>query len=320
MSAAHTPLRSPLTWHGGKGHLARHIVPLLPPHEAYLEPFFGGGSVFWYKSRARLETITDLAGDVVRFYRVLRDPEQYARFRLLCELTPYAREEYEDCRDTWGDDDDDAGDPARRAWAWFVGVRQAFGGATGSAARHGWKYSVQTPGAAVPGTWGYSATNAEGTRVASAAQRYLSAVERLPEVHARLQGVQIERGDWRRVLAAYGHAGVLVYADPPYVWETRAGDKRYAHELTTEDHHALTAALLASPAMVALSGYRHDAVHGPLEEAGWARTDFDVPISAARHREGLRRVESLWRNPAAVAACERARYQPALFTFEEIDQ
>jgi len=63
----------------------------------------------------------------------------------------------------------------------------------------------------------------------------------------------------------------------------RAGDNRYAHELTTEDHHA--------------------------------------PISAARHREGLRRVESLWRSPAAVAAWERARYhQPALFTFEEINQ
>jgi len=42
--------------------------------------------------------------------------------------------------------------------------------------------------------------------------------------------VQIERGDWRRVLAAYGHADALVYADPPYVWETRRGDKRYAHE------------------------------------------------------------------------------------------
>jgi DNA adenine methylase len=317
MIAASKPLRSPLTWFGGKGHLARHIVPLLPPHECYVEPFFGGGSLFFAKPRARLETVSDLDGSVVRFYRVLRDPAAFERFRAFCELTPYAREEYEECRDTWGDVDD-ASDPARRAWAWFVGVRQAFGGATGGAERHGWKYSVAAPhgtgaAASAQGTWGYSATNAEGTRVASSAQRYLSAVERLLEVHRRLQGVQIERGDWRRVLAAYGHAGVLVYADPPYVWETRAGDKRYAHEMTTEAHHALTAALLASPAMVVLSGYRHAAVHQSLEEAGWERTDIDVPISAARHREGLRRVESLWRNPAAVAAWERARAQPSLF-------
>jgi len=201
------------------------------------------------------------------------------------------------------------------AWAWFVGVRQAFGGATGSTARHGWTYSVQTPG-----NWGYSARNADGTRVASSAQRYLSAVERLPEVHQRLRGVQIERGDWRRVLAAYGHADALVYMDPPYVRETRAGDKRYAHEFTLSDHRDLTAALLASPALCVLSDYRYEAVHRPLEEAGWERTDIDVPISAARHREGLRRVESLWRNPAAVAAWEHARCQPPLFTLKEVDQ
>lgn len=316
MTVAHVPLRSPVTWFGGKGRLARRIVPLLPPHEAYLETHGGGLSVLFHKPRARLETINDLDGGVVQFYRVLRDPAQFERFRMLCELTPYAREEYEGCRDGWRDESD----AARRAWAWFVGVRQAFGGATGSAARHGWKYSVDVPngarGAAPArgrGTWGYSATNASGTRLASAAQRYLSAVERLPEVHARLQGVQIERGDWRRVLAAYGHAGTLVYLDPPYVHETRAGDKRYAHEMTMEDHRDLTAALLASPAMCVLSGYRHAAVHGPLEEAGWERTDIDVPISAARRREGLRRVESLWRNPATVEAWERARAQLPLF-------
>ncbi len=39
--AAHRPLRSPVTWFGGKGHLARRIVPLLPPHECYVEPCCG---------------------------------------------------------------------------------------------------------------------------------------------------------------------------------------------------------------------------------------------------------------------------------------
>jgi len=38
-----------------------------------------------------------------------------------------------------------------------------------------------------------------------------------------------------------------------------------------------------------------------------------MPISVARHREGLRRIESIWRNPAAVEAWKRARAQPSLF-------
>jgi len=324
--AAHRPLRSPVTWFGGKGHLARHIVPLLPPHECYVEPCCGAGAVFWWKPRAPLETLNDLAGDVVHFYRVLRDPVAFERFRLLAELTPYAREEFEDCRRACHDDED----PAARAWAWFVSVRQAFGGATGAAAgeatRTGWRYSVGAGTAAgtaaggaarAVGSWGYNARNANGTRVSSAVRKYLGVVERLPEIHQRLQGVQIECGDWRRILAAYGHAGACVYLDPPYVRETRRGDKRYAYEFTRSDHEDLTAALLASPAMCMLSGYRHAAVHGPLEAAGWERTDIDVPISAARQRVGLRCIESIWRNPAALDACARARLQPRLFALDD---
>ncbi len=217
-----------------------------------------------------------------------------------------------------------------------AGVRGATGAAAGEATRTGWRYSVGagtaagtagagtaagTAGAArAVGSWGYNASNANGTRVSSAVRKYLSVVERLPEIHQRLQGVQIERGDWRRILAAYGHAGACVYLDPPYVWETRRGDKRYAYDMTLEDHHALTAALLASPALCVLSGYRYAAVHGPLEAAGWERTDFDVPISAARQREGLRSVESLWRNPAALEACARARLQPRLFAVEDDEE
>jgi len=101
--------------------------------------------------------------------------------------------------------------------------------------------------------------------------------------------------------------------DPPYLRETRTGNKRYAHAFTLSDHHDLVVTLLASSAMVVRSDDRYEAIHWPREEAGWERTDIDVPISAARHREGLRRVESLWRNPAAVAAWERARVQPSLF-------
>ncbi len=325
MSSVYAPLRSPLTWFGGKGHLARHIVPLLPPHECYVEPCVGAGAVFWWKPRAPLETLNDLAGDVVHFYRVLRDPAAFERFRLLAELTPYAREEFEDCRQACHA----AEDPVARAWAWFVNVRQAFGGATGAAAgeatRTGWRYSVGAGTAAsgtarAVGSWGYSASNANGTRVSSAVRKYLGVVEHLPEIHQRLQGVQIERGDRRRILAAYGHAGACVYLDPPYVRETRRGDKQYAHEFTRSDHEDLTAALLASPARCVLSGYRHAAVHGPLEAAGWERTDFDVPISAARQRVGLRRIESVWRKPAALEACECARLQPRLFAADDDDK
>ena len=49
----------------------------------------------------------------------------------------------------------------------------------------------------------------------------------------------------------------------------------------------LIGTLLASLAMVVLSGYRHESAHHPLEEEGWERTNIDVPISVARHRANL---------------------------------
>jgi len=337
MSVAEKPLRSPLTWFGGKGVIAHKIIPLLPPHACYVEPFFGGGSIFWRKGHVPVETINDLDNGVIDFYRVLRDPAQFGEFQRLCALTPYARAEFEDCRRLVAE----STDPVERAWAWFVCVRQAFAGGTGTGARSGWKYSVsrqsgvEARGQEAMGKayWGYRTGNVGN----SAGNRWLSTVDGLPEVHARLQGVQIEHGDWTRVMEAYAKPDVCCYLDPPYVMETRGRySKRYAYELAdavneggriwtvtpkqmeadVAAHHALVDYLLACPAMIVLSGYRFRRVHDRLEERGWQRVDLDVALSSPRQRTGVRRVESIWRNPSAVAAWMQARQQQPLFSNE----
>ncbi len=250
---------------------------------------------------------------MVGFYRVLRDPEQFAAFRELVELTPHSRVEFAHCRQTWAQETD----PVRRAWAWFVMARQAFGGhltGEGESVRAGWKQTTGTGAGTIWGkrttsragsTWGYRVGNSCG----SAGRRILSALEGLEAVHVRLQGVQIEHLDWRVALERYGTADALLYLDPPYVPETRAGGERYEHEMSTADHGELTERLLTCPSMCVLSGYAHTAVHGPLEDAGWERRDLDVPLSVSPARRGVRRLESVWSNPAAVAA----RRQPSLF-------
>jgi len=341
VSAAAQPLRSPLTWFGGKGVIAHKIIPLLPPHECYVEPFFGGGSIFWRKGHVPVETINDIDDGVIHFYRVLRDPVQFEAFRRLCELTPYARAEFEDCRRLVAE----SADPVERAWAWFVTVRQAFAGGTGTGARSGWKYSVSRPsptplrGQDAMGTtyWGYRTGNVGN----SAGQRWLSTVDGLPAAHARLQGVQVEHAHWTKVMDAYAKPDVCCYLDPPYVMETRGRySKRYAYELAdavndggaiwtvtpkqmqadVAAHHALVDYILDCPAMIVLSGYRYPAVHDRLEERGWQRIDLDVALSSPRQRTGVRRVESIWRNPSAVAAWIEARAQQPLFNESESEE
>lgn len=81
---------------------------------------------------------------------------------------------------------------------------------------------------------------------------------------------------------------VLIYADPPYLLETRSG-KQYRHEMTDADHEALLAALKAHPGPVILSGY-----HSPMydsELSGW-----NIIERKAYNQNGSRRTEVLWCN------------------------
>lgn len=120
-----------LKYAGAKWRIADWISGFFPPHEIYLEPFFGSGAVFFRKAPARLETINDIDGNVVNLFRVLREqPEQLAA---LIELTPWARDEYYSSYEKTGEPVEDARRFLVRCW-------QAFG--TMTAARTGWRHSA----------------------------------------------------------------------------------------------------------------------------------------------------------------------------------
>src|SRR5690606_7708278 len=82
-------LRPPFVYFGGKQKLAATIAGLLPEHTHYVEPFAGSLAVLLAKTPTRLETVNDLDGDLILFWRVLRDrPEDLAR---VYALTPHSR-------------------------------------------------------------------------------------------------------------------------------------------------------------------------------------------------------------------------------------
>jgi DNA adenine methylase len=90
-------MRTPLTYYGGKQKLAAQIVAMMPEHVAYLEPFAGGAAVLFAKPPAERETLNDLDGTVMRFWRALREqPEALAS---AVALTPYSRGEWLACSD-----------------------------------------------------------------------------------------------------------------------------------------------------------------------------------------------------------------------------
>ena len=259
-----------MPYYGGKINQAERIVSLLPEHGHYVEPFAGSLAVLLAKPRSEMETVNDLDGDLMTFWRVLRDqPEQLAR---ACALTPHSRAEHQDAYDLTEASDLER---ARRVWVMLTQGR-------GSTLRTtGWRFYRDPAGST------YSLPD------------YLEAyTKRLLPAAARIQGVSLECRDALDVIADYGqHPDVLLYCDPPYLGSTRASN--YRHEMgSNEQHEQLSAALSECKAAVVLSGYS-----SPLYDAlydGWHRTEYaswtgnGIRNGATKTDGG--RVEVLWSN------------------------
>jgi DNA adenine methylase len=276
-------LRSPIHWFGGKGNMVGKLLKLVPKHHTYVEVFGGGAQLLFAKSPSPVEVYNDVASDLVNFFRVLRDPEKFQRFHRLVSLTPYSREEYYFCRDTWEQCEDDV----ERAYRWFVVARMSFSGTFGAS----WSFSLNT----------------SSRGMSESCSAWLSAIEILPQIHARIMRVQIEHKDFRELIPLYDTPKTLFYMDPPYIPETRRSGG-YRYEMSIDDHKELVDIILKLKGMVMLSGYRH-LIYEPLERSGWARYDYETVCHAtAKTRatgilgEGSakrmqRRVESVWLSP-----------------------
>lgn len=273
-------LKPPASYYGGKGRLAAWIASLMGPHRRYVEPFCGTAAVLLAKTPARFEVINDLDGDLVTFFRALRDqPDELER---ACRFTPYARAEFIEARDQHGEELDDI----ERARRWWVRVVQGFNSKPGDW-RNGWSVSA--------------AQGASGPRTA------VSLVERFSAVAERLRMVAIENSPAIDVIARFDDPSAVIYCDPPYLGSTRTArsvreatkSNAYAHEMLRDDEHReLAAVLRAAAGHVLLSGYA-----SPLYDelyAGWWRIETSVARPAAFHTgdEATRRraTEVVWSN------------------------
>lgn len=261
-------MKPPVCYFGGKTTLAPRIAALLPPHGHYVEPYAGGLSVLLAKRPSAMETVNDLDGAVVTFWRVLRDrPAELAR---VCALTPHSRAEYDAVVEEM--EVPDELETARRV---FVRLTQ---GRTGQLVRTGWRHYVDPGGSS------------------ASMPAYLAGyVARLAPAAERIAGVSLECRPALEVVERYGRsADVLLYVDPPYLGSTRGGGNAYRHEMRGEsDHRGLAAALTRCAAAVVLSGYASDLYDLDLY-AGWHR--HAMPAGTGQGGVWANRTEVLWSN------------------------
>jgi DNA adenine methylase len=70
MSSINSPFRYP----GGKFYARKLILDRLYPHEVYVEPFAGGASIFFAKSKANVQNwLNDIDEELINCYIHIRD-------------------------------------------------------------------------------------------------------------------------------------------------------------------------------------------------------------------------------------------------------
>lgn len=183
-------------WPGGKGKLLKHLLPLVPEHDTYVEVFGGGVALFCAKTPSDVEVINDINGDLVSFYRVVK----YHLDSLLDELDLVlnSRRDFLDYGAQVGLTD------IQRAARWYIRNRLSFGG------------------------MGVSFGTSKISPMGSRAQRLIA----IRALNRRLDRTCVEQLPWDRLMANFDHAGAFFFVDPPYL---DAGGAAYAgwseHEL-----------------------------------------------------------------------------------------
>ncbi|HEC12326.1 MAG TPA: DNA adenine methylase [Acidiferrobacteraceae bacterium] len=204
-------MNSPIPWMGGKRRLAKHILPHLPDHTCYVEPFAGGAAILFMREEpAKVEVLNDLDGELVNFYRV-------AKHHLLefCNQFRWAitsRQMFEWLKITPTETMTDI----QRAARFYYLQKLTFGGK--------------------------SEGRAFGTATTARPKLNLVRLEEdMSATHERLAHVMIEHLSWDKCVEKYDRPHTLFFLDPPY-WKT-AG---YTGPALTLDDYRLLADKMAT--------------------------------------------------------------------------
>lgn len=85
-------MKTPISYYGGQQRSLKYIMPLIPDHELYNEPFAGGAALLFAKKPAKINVINDINGELMNFYRTA--VTNYVELSIEIMKTLHSREQY----------------------------------------------------------------------------------------------------------------------------------------------------------------------------------------------------------------------------------
>ena len=205
MSQTTEQINSPFRYAGGKFYARNLILPRMPKHSFYCEPFAGGASMFFAKNKVENSWLNDIDVQLVNTLIHIRDyPKELAR-RVSREIPTkerhnYYKNEYKPRNEL---------DQAVR---WYFLNRTSYSGIMNM----------------VNCYWGY------GDKFSMRPENWTRNIMRTSE---KLENVKITSLDFAEVIEATPNNGFL-FIDPPYFNADQ--DKFYSHSFDHDDHDRLS--------------------------------------------------------------------------------
>ena len=254
-------MKPAFSYYGGKQTMAPKIIPLIPDHTLYVEPFCGGAGLFFKKQVIKdnnyQEVINDINSNVINFFKELRDNPQPLMDKLA--FSPYSFEDYQQAKKIYFDPN--PYNEFERAWAFFVSCEQAFANKIG-------------------GGWGIS------RMMTNQVSQWRNKIDNLFVCVDRLKLAYIENNDVLKCIKKWDSPQTLFYLDPPYPGTNCGHYSGY----TQENFDELLSALKNCQASFLLSCYPNDAV--PKK---WEKFEFAKQCTVNMKSKNKERVEVVWR-------------------------
>lgn len=256
-----TKIKPPFSYYGGKQRMAHHLIPLIPKHVLYVEPFAGSGAVLFAKPLPQVtnyshyrEVLNDTNHDITNLFKVLRDDGE--RLEALLKLTPHSREEHRRCKA-----EPHTGDQLEDARRFMVRICQSFGNKLDD----GWAKSKIVNHAAA---WDNKCN--------------------LGQAINRLRHVQINSVDAIQCIKEWDAPHAFFYVDPPYVGTHQGHYGGY----TESDLLSLCQTLDQSVGAFVLSSYDNEICNS----FGWDKREFAATCSVNSYvtNRNKARTECVW--------------------------
>ena len=247
-------MKTPITYYGGKQTLLKYLLPLIPQHRMYCEPFFGGGAVFFAKRKSDVEVINDINGEVINFYKVIKT--KFSELQKEIQSTLHSRELYKKAMEIYKNPEKYS--DVKRAWALWTATNQGFAGMIGS--------------------WGFGKDDSKEAALANKRDAFTKDYEQ------RLTKVQVESNNAIKVINRCDDKETFIYADPPYIGSDQGHYKGYSES----DYRELLDTLAKVKGKFLLSSYPSKILTSYINKYKWKVQKITKSIAVTKHTDKLK--------------------------------